>query len=249
MLKKIGLYFLMSYSFFILSGCDDSKDKELKAALEKNKELEEELLALARTEEEEGKANPPAVSVCDRTKELQDIILFKVKKTDCKAVTDKDLAAIKTIMEYHYVNKRSLPILKKGDFSGFTSLVSLYIDFNPSVKTVSADFLQTSDLSSLKEIWLIGGVNSVSPNLLSSLSSLESVQLDFYNVIRLPSGLLSGLTNLQSISIYYQKVFFKGFFSSLPALHTIYISKGVSDETNKRIQEEVGPDVQIHRVW
>ena len=235
---------VVSCVFITLSGCGDSKDKdkELQAAIEKNKELEEKLLASAKKAEEEGTAKPPAVSVCDRTKKIQDIILVKVKKTDCKTVTDKDLAAIKTFIRYR---EREYPVLKIGDFSGFTSLGVLVIEFDSSVNSMPADLF--SGLTSLEELYLDGyGISSVLPTLLSGLSALERIELDF-KLTELPVGFFSGLTSLREIHLTDSiESYPEGLFSNLLALKVLNINLSAIDFGEKqRIQAEVGPGVTI----
>ena len=245
MFKKISLCFLIvSFVFVALSGCGDSKDKNkaLEAALEKNKELEAELLALAKKAEEEGKAKPPAVSVCDRTQVIQEMILSKVQKTDCKAVTDKDLAAIKTFGRY---GKEDFPVLKAGDFSGLTSLGILVIEFDILVNSMPADLF--SGLASLEELYVDGtSIDFVPPNLLSGLSALEKIKLDF-NLTELPTNFFSGLTRLQEMVLYDPiESYPVGLFSNLPALKVLDINQSaIAFDEKRRIQAEVGPDVEI----
>ena len=244
MLKKTSLYFLIICSFVALCGCSDSKDKdkELEAAIEKNKELEEKLLASAKKAEEEGTAKPPAISVCDRTKEIQDIILVKVKKTDCKTVTDKDLAAIKTFVGY---GKQDFPVLKTGDFSGLTFLGIIVIEFDNSVNSMPADLF--SGLASLEELYVDGtSIDSVPPNLLSGLSALEKIELDF-DLTELPVGFFSGLVSLLEIHLNDPiESYPEGLFSNLPALKVLDINQSsMSFGEKQRIQNEVGPGVTI----
>ena len=243
MFKKTGLCFLIiSCVFIALSGCGDSKDKdkELEAAIKANKELEAELLALARKAEEEGKAKSPAVSVCDRTTAIQEIILLKVKKTDCKTVTDKDLAAIKVVMGL----EASLPALKAGDFSGLTSLGALLLGFDNSVNSLSEGLF--SDLTSLGMLICYGdNISFLPPNLLSGLSSLEVVNLDFRKLNKLSVDFFSGLTNLQVIVLEDNiRNYPEGLFSNLPSLKGLEIGFLLSEE-KQRIQAEVGSDVKI----
>ena len=238
MLKKMSLYFLMMSCCFF-SGCGDgSKDKKIE-------ELEAELLKLAQEAEAAGKAKPPAISVCDRTKEIQDLILLKVKKTDCKAVTDQELSSITTVVLEEPVT------LKVNDFSGFTSLGILMViklgtldDSGRLQNTVlSADLL--SDLTSLEMLFLAGKVEALPSGLLSGLTSLERVSLDFY-LDDVPADLFSGLVNLREIELY-SKNYPEGLFSNLPALRELDIYFGNMPEAEReRIQAEVGEGVRVH---
>ena len=142
MLKKTSSYIFIISCFFII-GCsgskgnsskDTSENEELQAAIKKNEELEAQLLKLAQEAEKKGTAKPPAVSVCDRTEKIQEIILFKVKKTDCSAVTDQDLLAIRTIK-----SEERLSSLVATDFSGLSSLVVLDIKVGFNASNLSAD--------------------------------------------------------------------------------------------------------------
>ena len=192
MLKKTSLYFLIILFCFVnLYGCGGSKDDELQAALDKNKELEAQLLKKAQEAEATGKAKPPAVSVCNRTPEMQEIILFKVKKTDCKAVTDQDLLAIKTIK-----SGKRLSALRAEDFSGLSSLVVLDIDFTRL--NLSAGLF--SHLISL-EILILDGFSAVlTSGLLSGLSSLEIIDFDF-DTADIPEDLFSGFISLRRLTL------------------------------------------------
>ena len=245
MFKKAILYFLIiSCSFVTLYGCNDtekgSKDtagsEKLEAAIKKNKELEEKLLKLAQEAEKKGITKPPTVSVCDRTIEIQEIILLKVKKTDCKDVTDRDLSAIKTLI------LRDMPALEATDFSGFTGLVTLDLDFEYFVKSVPDDLL--SHLVSLEVLTLSSYKFTLNP--LSELSSLEIII--FYRFPKDPPvDLFSDLTNLREISIHdlASKTFPEGLFSNIPSLERVDLAILVSAEEKQRIQAEVGEGVEV----
>ena len=197
MFKKISLYFLiLSCCFVTLQGCGDSKDDELQSALDKNKELEAELLKLAREAEQRGEAKPPAVSVCDRTKEVQELILLKVKKTDCKAITDRDLLAIKTIKI-----EKWLSTLKATDFSGLNNLIVLDIRLSGEVISLPAGlFSSTPDL----EILFLdskGDSVNIPSGLLSGLSSLEIINFEFSRNTNIPEDFLSGLISLKELNL------------------------------------------------
>ena len=234
----MSLYFLiMTCCFF--TGCGDgSKDKRIE-------ELEAQLLKQAQEAEAAGKAKPPAVSVCDRTKEVQDLILLKVKKTDCKAVTDQELSSITTIVLEEPVT------LKVNDFSGFTSLGVIMVNLG---ELDDSDRVQNTvlpadvffGLTSLELLVLSGEVEALPSGLLSGLTSLERVVLDFY-LDDVPADLFSGLTRLQRIVIKSRN-YPAGLFSNLPALKDIDIYYGAAfpEAEKQRIQAEVGEGVRIH---
>ena len=202
MLKKTSSYIFIISCFFII-GCsgskgnsskDTSENEELQAAIKKNEELEAERLQSAQEAEKAGTAKPPAVSVCDRTEEMQKIILFKVKKEDCNAVTDQDLLAIRTIK-----SEEKLSSLKATDFSGLSSLVVLDIKVRSNVNNLSADLF--SELTSLEILFLYSfGTVNLPSGLLSGLSSLEVINFEF-STKDIPADLFFGLTFLRELTL------------------------------------------------
>lgn len=253
MLKKTSLYFfVILLSFVTLYGCGDSKDDKLQAAIDKNKELEAELLKKAQ----EGKAKPPAVSVCGRTKGMQAIILYKVKKTDCKAVTDQDLLSIKTITRDYFevggvvdlssLKANDFPGMKANDFSGLTLLSVLMLPIDRSVDSVPVGML--SGLASLEILVMHGSSNIkvVPPDLLSGSPSLEIVEFDSFLLDDVPVNLFSGLTKVRKIRIYSQN-YPKGLFSNFPSLEELDLAlRNISEEAKQRIQAEVGESVRVY---
>ncbi len=249
MLKKMSLCFLMiSCCFFI--GCDDgSKDKKIE-------ELEAELLRLAQEAEKRGEAKPPAVSVCNRTKGMQAIILYKVKKTDCKAVTDQDLLSIKTIIRDYFevggvadlssMKANDFPGMQANDFSGLTLLSVLVLPVDTSVDSLPVGML--SGLASLEILVMHGSssIKAVPPNLLSGSPSLEIVEFSSFLLDDVPVNLFSGLTKVRKIKIYSQN-YPKGLFSNLPSLEELDLELwNMSEEEKQRIQAEVGEGVRVY---
>ncbi len=100
------------------------------------------------TKKPEGEGDRSSVfSICERTEEVKQAILNKLKKTDCKTVTEQDLQAI------FYLNLKSAGItkLKAGDFDNLISLKWLFLSSNALTSLPARIF---SDLTSLKYVSL-----------------------------------------------------------------------------------------------
>ena len=232
MLKKTSSYIFIISCFFII-GCsgskgnsskDTSENEELQAAIKKNEELEAQLLKLAQEAEKKGTAKPPAVSVCDRTEKIQEIILFKVKKTDCSAVTDQDLLAIRTIK-----SEERLSSLVATDFSGLSSLVVLDIKVGFNASNLSADLF--SEITSLEILFLYSASTVNLPSgLLSGLSSLEVINFNF-STRDIPVDLFSGLTVLKELTLDFgiRQTLPSGLLSGLSSLEVCDLDTYLDD--------------------
>ena len=130
-------------------------------------------------------ATAEIVPVCDRTPEVRDEIVKLVPEvSDCADVTESHLAEIRRDffhggLERVYVlgfpSTRRLPPpplreLKVGDFSGLSSLRTLYLDRT--------------------------GLMTLPEGIFSGLSSLEALYLDNNGLSTLPAEVFSGLSSL-----------------------------------------------------
>ena len=139
------------------------------------------------------------VSVCDRTPQVEVAIMDIVHETapslEC---SDDDLVRyiLPEILALDLTSER-ITGLKKGDFSGLSSLHTLDLFDN--------------NLTSLPE------------GIFSGLTSLRNLYLGYNYLTSLPEGIFSGLPSLNYLSIYNNDLTSlpEGGFSSLSSLHTL----------------------------
>ena len=159
--------------------------------------------------------------VCDRTPQVRDTIVSAVSSvSDCNDVTEAHLAAI-TSLNLGY---KSITLLKSRDFSGLSSLETLFLHNNYSLTSLPEDmfdglsslkFLNMQDnsltslpegvfdgLSSLVALGLYGNQLSTLPeDVFDELSSLTRLFLSNNELTSLPAGVFSGLFALQTIQL------------------------------------------------
>ena len=154
------------------------------------------------------------VPVCDRTPEVRDEIVKLVPEvSDCADVTEAHLAEIKgsffnsglsrfTIwghVFYERVPPPPVEELRVGDFSGLSSLRTLYLDRTGLMTLPEGVF---AGLSSLKSLDLAANqLSSLPAGGFSDLPSLEFLSLDRNPLTTLPEGIFAGLSSLKSLDL------------------------------------------------
>ena len=262
------IFVFVLFSAFLITGCDkdSAEDAERAKALEEaEKGVSEETKAregenLARLEQEPPPTLPQPMPICDRTAEVQRVILNKLNRIDCSEVTDKKLG---TILIFH-LNGTGLTEFQRNDFSGLTSLQELDLGIN-ELTSLSLELfsglssLQELDLSfndltslpsglfsgltSLQELNLYGNeLTTLPPGLFSGLSSLQELDLGINDLTSLPSGLFSGLTSLQELDLGYNELTTlpPGLFSGLTALEEVTLRYNeLTSEEKARLRQEL----------
>ena len=109
---------------------------------------------------------PTIVNICDRTEQVRDAILAKLRDvSDCAAVTDSDLNRVTLLSLYD----EEITALQAGDFQGLANLEVLDLDYN--------------SLSELPD------------GVFDGLANLERLNLNYNNLTELPDGVFDGLAN------------------------------------------------------
>ena len=145
----------------------------------------------------------PVTPVCDRTRIIQQAILKKSGKTNCKNVTVEDLQAIVALILGSSHPMSTYPAifsLKSGDFSGLTSLKILNLAGNelrtlpPGIFNglISLEVLSLEDNSSLKNL---------TPEIFNGLVSLKELHLGGCCVESLPPNVFSTLAVLEYLNL------------------------------------------------
>ena len=183
-------------------------------------------------------ATAEIVPVCDRTPEVRDEIVKLVPEvSDCADVTESHLAEIRRDffhggLERVYVlgfpSTRRLPPpplreLKVGDFSGLSSLRTLYLDRTGLMTLPEGIF---SGLSSLEALYLDNnGLSTLPAEVFSGLSSLEALYLDNNELSTLPAEVFSGLSSLERLYLGNNglNILPEGIFSGLSSLEVLLL--------------------------
>ena len=204
------------------------------------------------------------VPVCDRTPAVRDEIVKLVPEIDdCADVTKTHLAAIRGAFFHSGYdstsngtqserNRRPPPpvkMLRAGDFSGLSSVTTLYLDRTPLTTLPAEAFsglssLSILDLSRSQLTSLPVGVFSGLPflqildlsqnkltalpvGIFASLSNLEILLLHRNELTSLPVGVFSGLPSLEALNLDANRLTSLpvGVFSGLPFLQTLDLSQ------------------------
>ena len=160
-------------------------------------------------------ATAQIVPVCDRTPEVRDEIVRLVPEIDdCADVTEAHLAAIRG--DFFHSGYDSTPngspptrirrppppvkALRPGDFTGLSSVRTLYLDRTP--------------------------LTTLPVEVFFGLSSVENLELFHSQLTSLPAGAFSSLPSLYRLNLTENKISSLpvGIFSDLPSLHILDLS-------------------------
>ena len=134
-------------------------------------------------------------TVCNRTTQVVAAIAKAVGVSDCRAVTEVNLATITTLD----LSGQSIASLSAGDFDGMLSLRSLSLSNNDLTSLPSGIF---DDLVSLKDLFLNSNkLTTVPGGIFSNLTSLTNLYLQSNDLSYLPSDAFDGLSALSSINL------------------------------------------------
>ena len=179
------------------------------------------------------------VPVCDRTPEVRDEIVKLVPEVDdCGAVTAVHLAAIRGAFfhsGYDSMSDGSPPnrsrrpppavkALRAGDFSGLSSVTTLYLDRTPLTTLPAGVFAGLTSLGFLDVTE--SKLASLPAGVFSGLTSLEFLLLADNRMTSLPAGTFSDLPSLTSLNLTENKLASLpvGVFSNLPSLQILDLS-------------------------
>ena len=145
------------------------------------------------------------ISICDRSQEVQQLIMTLTNNTDCSQLT---IQSLESIQEFNLSNK-NISILKPDDFQYMSSLKKLDLS-NNDVRNLPEMIFHP--LTSLKELdinnnqiryldWLrpISKNTSSGFTVLSPLSSLKILNLSHNHIEELNPVLLNDIQNMQFI--------------------------------------------------
>ena len=133
-------------------------------------------------------------NLCNRTTEIAEAIANAVGVSDCRDVSEIDLATITSLD----LSNQSIASLSSGDFSGMLSLTSLNLNNNVLTSLPSDIF---DDLVSLRELFLNSNKLSSIPGIFSNLTSLTDLHLQGNDLSSISAGDFDGLSSLVSINL------------------------------------------------
>ena len=108
--------------------------------------------------------------------------------------------------------------LAVGDFSGLSSVTTLYLDRTPLTTVPAGVFSGLSSLEFL--VWSNSQLITVPAGVFSGLSSLRTLDLEYSQLTSLPAGVFSGLPSLESLGLHANQLTSlpERVFSGLPSL-------------------------------
>ena len=164
---------------------------------------------------------PTIVNICDRTEQVRDAILAKLRDvSDCAAVTDSDLNRFRSL----YLNDEEITALQAGDFQGLANLERLYLDGNSLTELPDGVF---DGLANLERLKLNGNSLTELPDgVFDGLSNLVRLSLYGNSLTALPDGVFDSLSNLVRLRLYGNSLTAlpAGVFDSLSNLQWLYLS-------------------------
>ena len=135
--------------------------------------------------------NLSAQGICDRTFQVQDKLLEITGVSECRDVTDEDLAQVTELRLWH----SNISTLKEHDFRGLSGLESLFLDFN-SISVLPEGIF--SGLNELEQLWIRENhLSSLPEGVFRGLSNLRQLLLSENSLTDLPAGIFSGLDKLK----------------------------------------------------
>ena len=169
----------------------------------------------------ESNAVTPTPGICDRTQQVQDVILDGLADvSECAAVTVADLESFMVSLD---LAGESIASLKSGDFAGLSNLLTLELSRNTFTTLPANVFSGLTSLTSLKVS--NGDLSSIDARAFSGLTALEVLKLDTNDLVSLPGTVFSGLTTLITLELNDNDLdSLPGtVFSGLSALHTLHL--------------------------
>ena len=141
---------------------------------------------------------PTIVNICDRTEQVRDAILAKLRDdSDCAAVTDSDLNRVRSTLHLY---DEEITALQAGDFQGLANLERLYLDGNSLTELPDGVF---DGLANLERLKLNGNSLTELPDgVFDGLSNLERLGLHGNSLTALPDGVFDSLSNLVRLSLH-----------------------------------------------
>lgn len=219
LVKKIGFLLCVLIVFSLLFGC--KKDEKIRLQTEAKAAEKGGTTTIAEAQSVTAPGTQESIlAVCDRTPQIRDAILKKVRTEECSIVTIEDLKIIVNLD----LKSKGIKELKPGDFSGLSSLSWLSLGDN-KIRNLHPN--QFADLVSLKWFYLYDNeIQSLSPNQFASLTVLEDLYIYGNQIKSLSPNQFAGLTALRILYLHDNKIrnLSPNQFVDLTNLHTLWLS-------------------------
>ena len=136
--------------------------------------------------------------ICDRTPEVEAVILAQVTGATCSTITDAQLSAIVRSL---LIEGYSSPTLLSSDFAGLHGVNVLTISASPDLETVPANAF--SEMPHLRDLYLTdNAIDTLHPNAFGDLSELEALELTYNHIKILEEGVFNGLSSLTRLILH-----------------------------------------------
>ena len=190
------------------------------------------------------------VSVCDRTPQVRDAIMEKVRQIDFKIeCQDNELLRV-IISEIKILNldEKNITFLKPGDFAGLSSLGRLYLGDNRLTSLPPGIF---NGLSSLYLLYIDNNfLTSLPPGIFDGLSRLKRLYLGDNRLTSLPLYIFYDLESLEKLELddnnFTELDHLLFYWRYLENLETLDLRKNpLSDDTKDYLSREIGEDFKL----
>ena len=162
-------------------------------------------------------AQAQTVDICDRTAQVRDAILERLKADDCAVVDSVGMANIESI------SLGRVTTLQRQDFSGLAGLQALFLNANQLTALPVGVF---DGLTSLQELRLDGNQLATLPaGVFDGLTLLFRLELDSNPLTTLPAGVFNDLMDLKFLDLSDNQLrrLPAGAFDGLNSLQGLYM--------------------------
>ncbi len=179
------------------------------------------------------------VSICDRTQQVKEELLKRLKKSDCHKIIAKELQSINRLN----LKSKGIASLKADDFAGLVNIENIDLSYN-AIEHLPVGVFQ--GLIYLTDVTLTHNrLSSLPVGVFQGCVHLRHIKLDYNNLANLSVGVFQGLTLIENLYLDNNQLstlelgIFKGMHINYLGLFSNLFSK----ETEDRIRTELAPFV------
>lgn len=176
-------------------------------------------------------AKVPPVSVCDRTPQVRDAIVFATG-LGCDAISEFDLMDVTALN----LSRKEITTLDAGDFTGLSNMVELDLSHN-TLSTIPEQAFK--DLVNLAKLNLGFTSQTHVPVAVRGMHSLQELSLRFNSIQTIHKESFQGLSGLRDLNLTDNQItdLANGFLSDLKSLRYLHLLKNRLTDVRKEMWE------------
>ena len=181
-------------------------------------------------------ANPELlVSICDRTQQVKEELLKRLKKSDCHKIIAKELQSIKRLD----LESKGIASLKADDFAGLVNIEDIDLGYN-AMEHLPVGVFQ--GLIYLTTVTLAHNrLSSLPVGVFQDCVHLRYIKLEYNNLANLSVGMFQGLTYISNLYLSNNQLdaLEPGIFQGIHIRFLSVFGNLFSKETEDRIKTEL----------